>query len=178
MRRLTRNPRLSLWLMVSACLAPLLGASDEPATVLRHYINLRLANADRSAYSSLITWSDEPTAACEWVTSHFKLQTARQDAGDVVIPVTYDRLGRYCSDLNLELFEQSEQVDYHLVMSAGGWKVAGPVPDYPDIEIQTLLRSLANSAQTESPERRRQIDEVIRQLRVALRKHPAIATRP
>jgi hypothetical protein len=178
MRLLTRNARLLLCCTLSACVVPLLGASDEPAIVLRHYINLRLANADRSAYARLITWSDEPTAACEWITSHFKLQTARQDADDVIIPVTYVRLGRYCSDLNLELFEQSDQVEYHLVMSGGGWKVAGPVPDYPDIEIQTLLRSLANTAQTESPERRRQIDEVIRQLRVALRKHPVIAAKP
>ena len=64
MRLFTRHSRLSLSLMVSACAAALLGASDEPAAVLRRYINLRLANADRSAYSRLITWSDEP-APCQ-----------------------------------------------------------------------------------------------------------------
>jgi hypothetical protein len=160
--------------MVTACVAPLLGASDEPSAVLRRYINLRLANADRSAYARLITWSDEPASNCDWITSHFKLESPRRRRDEVVIPVRYDRVGRYCSDLNLELFDESDQVDYHLVMTAGGWKVAGPVPDYPDIETQTLLRSLATFAQAESPERRRQIDEVIRRLRVALRTHPVI----
>jgi hypothetical protein len=169
-----RHRRLLPALLLSAFTAPLLAAPDEPVAVLRHYINLRLANTDRSAYAKLITWSDEPLTDCAWVTSHFKLQQPKPSRDDLVIPVTYDRLGRYCSDLNLELFDESVEVEYHMVMSAGGWKVAGPVPDYPDIEIQTLLRSLANSAQSGPPERRRQIDEVIRQLRVALRAHPVI----
>jgi hypothetical protein len=148
----------------------------EPSAVLKRYINLRLAMADWTVFSPLITWAEEPSWDCYWVTSQFKLDDPRPGTDDVIVPATYYRLGRYCSDADLELFDESDRVEYHLVLSGGKWKVAGPLPDYPDIEIQTLLRRLAHSAQSsgESPERRRQLDELIRQLRVAFRAHPRV----
>ena len=162
--------------------AAAVAAANEPAAVLKHYINLRLAMADWPVYSKLITWPDEPAWDCYWVTSHFKLEDPRPGSArdEIIVPATYDRLGRYCSDFDLELFDESDRVDYHLVMSDGRWKIAGPVPDYPDIEIQTLLRRLANAAQSPgaTPERRRQLDELIRQLRATLRAHPRVITRP
>jgi hypothetical protein len=154
-----------------------MAASEEPSAVLKRYINLRLANADRSAYAALITWSQEPSWDCSWVTSTFKLQQPKPASEEVVIPVTYLRLGRYCPDFNLQLFDESDEVEYHLVMSEGAWKVAAPAgDDYPDIEIQTLLRSLTHAAQAakQSAQRRRQYDDLIRQLRATLRAHPRI----
>jgi hypothetical protein len=150
--------------------------ATEPAAVVKRYINLRLAMADRSVYSQLITWPDEPPSECYWITSHFKLEEARPGTDDVIVPATYDRLGRYCPEFDLQLFDESDRIEYHLVMSGGQWKIASPLPDYPDIEIQTLLRRLANTAQSpgESTERRRQIDEMIRELRATLRAHPRV----
>jgi hypothetical protein len=148
----------------------------EPGAVLKRYINLRLAMADRRVYSQLITWPDEAPSECYWITSHFKLDDPRPGTDGVIVAATYDRLGRYCPDFDLQLFDESARIDYHLVMSGGKWKIAGPVPDYPDIEIQTLLRRLANAAQSpgETAEQRRQLDEVIRQLRATLRAHPRV----
>lgn len=150
--------------------------AEEPSAVLKRYINLRLALADRSVYSELITWPDEPPSECYWIISHFKLDDARPGTDDVVVPATYDRLGRYCPEFDLQLFDESERVEYHLVLANGRWKIASPEPDYPDVEIQTLLRRLASSAQLPgaSAERRRQLDEVIRQLRATLRAHPRV----
>ncbi|HWW20443.1 MAG TPA: hypothetical protein VNZ06_06535 [Steroidobacteraceae bacterium] len=176
-----------LWLIACPCLvaanttssgAAPAAAANEPAAVLKHYINLRLAMADWPVYSKLITWPQEPASDCYWVTSHFKLDDPRPGSAhdEIIVPATYDRLGRYCSDFDLELFDESDRIEYHLVMSDGKWKIAAPLPDYPDIEIQTLLRRLANTAQSpgETPERRRQLDEVIRQLRATLRAHPRV----
>jgi|HubBroStandDraft_3_1064219.scaffolds.fasta_scaffold232079_2 hypothetical protein len=156
--------------------APLSASAEEPASVLKRYINLRLAMADRTVYSQLITWPDEPPSECYWVTSHFKLEEPRPGTDDVVVPATYDRLGRYCPEFDLQLFDESERIEYHLILADGKWKVAGPAPDYPDVEIQTLLRRLANAAQSpgQSPEQRRRLDEVIRALRATLRAHPRV----
>jgi hypothetical protein len=176
MHRVVLAPLLSLSLSLLSTL-PAQAQSTlpaEPSAVLKRYINLRLAMADWTLFSPLITWPEEPSWDCYWVTSQFKLDDPRPGTDDVIVPATYYRLGRFCSDADLELFDESDRVDYHLVLSGGKWKVAGPLPDYPDIEIQTLLRRLANSAASsrESPERRRQLDELIRQLRVAFRAHP------
>jgi hypothetical protein len=167
-----------LWVVTFA--APMPAPSGQPAAepsaVLKRYINLRLAMADRSLYSQLVTWPEEPPSECYWITSHFKLDDPRPGTDDVIVAATYDRLGRYCPDFDLQLFDESDRIDYHLVMSGGTWKIAAPAPDYPDIEIQTLLRRLANTAQSpgETAEQRRQLDEVIRQLRATLRAHPRV----
>jgi hypothetical protein len=139
---------------------------ESPSSALTHYVTLRLTNADWDSYSKLITWPDEPSWDCKWVTTSYMLGALRKAADNVVIPVTYDRLGLYCSDFDLQLHKASVQVEYHLVMESGAWKVSAPVPDYPDIGVATLLRSLTTSGNSsnESAERRRQFKDLVQKL--------------
>ena len=117
-------------------------------------------------YSRLITWPDEPAWDCKWITASYKVGATQKGADDVVIPVTYNRIGKYCSDFDLTLHKASVQVEYHLIMDSGTWKVSSPVPDYPDIGVRTLSRFLTASANSvaESAERRNHFNDLVQKL--------------
>jgi hypothetical protein len=68
-----------------------------PAETLRRYVQLRMEDANWKLYSKLITWPDEPSWDCKWVTADYQIGTARTLGQKAEIPVTYKRLGLFIS---------------------------------------------------------------------------------
>jgi len=133
---------------------------------LRRYVQLRLENADWNDYSKLVTWPDEPSWDCNWVVAKYEVDAPKQARDRVVVPVLYHRIGLFCYDFDFKPESRTVTVNYELVGVDKVWKVDGPVPDYPDVSADVLLRSLRASAQNaaESSERRAQFSATARKL--------------
>jgi hypothetical protein len=145
---------------------------DTAAGTLRHYLQLRLGNADWKDYSKLITWPDEPSWDCNWVVSNFDIGVTKKRKQNVVIPVVFKRIGLFCYDSDFSPDLKIVTINYELVKrNSSGWKVNGPIPDYPDISAEVLIKSLRASAEDlhESPERRAQFGAAARKLADALK---------
>jgi hypothetical protein len=68
--------------------------TDTAESTLREYVNARLRWAEWKDYSQFITWPDEPGWDCWWVTNAHHFGNAILHGSDLVVPVTYARLGR------------------------------------------------------------------------------------
>ncbi len=145
-------------------------SQDMAVETLRRYLQLRLHNADWKDYSKFTAWPDEPAWDCNWVASKYDLEPPKKEEAKVVVPVVYKRLGLFCYNFEFTPDAKAVTVNYELVKSPSGWKVTAPIPDYPDIGADVLIRSLRASAENlqESPERRAQFDAVARKLADAL----------
>ena len=141
---------------------PSMKSQDEALHTLQQYLQLRLHNADWKDYSKFVTWPDEPGWDCNWVVSAYDLGTPKNTQAKIGIPATYKRLGLYCYDFEFKPDQKVVTIGYELVKRPGGWKVSAPIPDYPDISAEVLLKSLRASAEDlhESSERRAQFSEV------------------
>ena len=64
----------------------------------------------------------------------------------VTIPVVYRRLGLYCDNFDFGPKPKTLTVNYELVKLRGGWKVDGPIPDYPDLSLDVALKTLRATA--------------------------------
>lgn len=168
--------RVPVFFMVAAFVSsvPLFSAtraalSTSPTGALTRYITLRLINAPWAVYSKLITWPDEPAWDCKWITTNYMLGASRKQDDEVIIPVTYVRLGLYCPDFDLTIQKTLVRVEYHLTMGGGVWKVSAPVPDYPDLGVKTLLRTLAVSenSSANSAARQHQFESLIQKVLAA-----------
>jgi hypothetical protein len=133
---------------------------------LRSYLELRLNGADWKEYSKFITWPDEPAWDCNWVISKYDLGPSKKEGEKVMVSVVYMRLGLFCNNLKFELNPKVVTVNYELVKRPNGWKVNAPIPDYPDISADVLIRSLRSLAEkgNEKPERRVQAEATARKL--------------
>lgn len=154
-------------------------SQDTEVETLRRYLQLRLRNADWKDYSKLITWPDEPSWDCTWVVSKYDLGVPKKGKQNVVVPVVYKRLGLFCYDFEFNPDPKMVTINYELVKRQSGWKVNAPIPDYPDISADVLLKSLKASAENlqESAERRAQFSATARKLEEAL-KEKAIGVSP
>jgi hypothetical protein len=138
-----------------------------PEMILDHYVQLRLGNADWKDYSAFITWPDEPSWDCKWVTEKYDIKPAKRAVkGRIIIPVVFKRVGLFCYDLEFSPGPKDVTVNYELVKRPNGWKIDAPIPDYPDISADVLKKSLAARAENpgESPERRAQFAATLRKL--------------
>jgi len=131
---------------------------DTAVETLRHYLQLRLRNADWKDYSKYVTWSDEPSWDCNWVVRNYDIGMPKKGKHNVVVPVVYKRLGLFCYDFDFSPDLKIVTIKYELVKHRSGWKVNAPVPDYPDISADVLIKSLRASAESssESQDRRAQ----------------------
>lgn len=145
-------------------------SQDMAVETLRHYLELRLCNASWKTYSKLITWADEPSWDCTWVVSQYDIGVAKKVKRNVVVPVVYKRLGLFCYDFQFNLDPKIVTINYELVRYRSAWKVNAPIPDYPDISADVLIKSLRASSDNlrESPERRFQFKIVAHELADAL----------
>jgi hypothetical protein len=142
---------------------------DSAVTTLRDYVDTRLRWSDWKQYSRFITWSDEPGWDCWWVAVDRSIGHGVRQDSDVLVPVTYSRLGLYCADFSFRKGKKNQVVRYRLVRRQNDWKVSGPMPDYPDISwtaLKTWLEKTATNNQ-ESVERRQQATNAIRQIGAA-----------
>ena len=149
---------------------------DQALQTLRRYLQLRTENADWKEYSKLITWPDEPSWDCHWVISKYDIRQPRKIREKVVaVPVVFDRLGLFCHDFEFRPESKVMTVNYELVNRRSGWKVNAPIPDYPDIGADALIRMLRNSAESEreTPERRAQAEITARKITEALTRSSA-----
>jgi hypothetical protein len=133
---------------------------------LRLYVQLRLNDADWKDYSKYITWPDEPSWDCKWVVREYKVGLARNEKEKVTVSVIYKRIGLFCYDFEFKANPDTATVNYELVRVASSWKVNAPVPDYPTISADVLLKSLQASAENvhESRERREQFNITARKI--------------
>jgi len=124
---------------------------------VRRYIEARLNWADWKEYSQFITWPDEPSWDCYWIAKQHSIGQLSQHSGKVVIPVTYSRIGLFCTDLKFESQTREEVVRYELLRKNGVWKVDGPVPDYPYVDWKVLREWLTKitAGEHESPGRKK-----------------------
>jgi hypothetical protein len=127
---------------------------------LQLYLQLRLNDADWKQYSPFITWPDEPGWDCKWVARQYSVGAERRTSVGVTVPVIYKRLGLYCDDIEFRAGLKSVIVNYKLVRHGGAWKVNAPIPDYPDINAEVLLKYLQKSA--EDPQELRERREMFR----------------
>jgi hypothetical protein len=116
-------------------------------SILRRYVELRLQDADWKEYSKFITWPDEPSWDCKWVVSKFDVGTPAGNAEGMAIPVVYSRVGLFCYEFDFEANPKVATIRYELVKRQGHWKVSGPIPDYPEISGDVLLRWLNSIAE-------------------------------
>jgi hypothetical protein len=139
------------------------------AEALRRYVTLRLDNADWKEYSQFVTWPDEPAWDCNWVVAAYSVRDPRKAVEKVLVPVVYDRLGLFCYDFEFAPKPSVVTVEYELSRVANVWKVAGPIPDYPDIGADALLRWLGTKAESaeESLDRRTRFAATARKVREA-----------
>jgi hypothetical protein len=138
---------------------------------LQRYLQLRLQDADWKEYSKLITWPDEPSWDCKWVVGEHDVRGPIYKGQEVVvIPVVYKRLGLFCYDFDFEPGPKVVKINYELVKRGSGWKVNGPIPDYPEIGGDVLIKSLNAAAENanETPERRAQAGAAARKIADAL----------
>lgn len=153
---------------------------DQALRTLRHYIALRLRDADWKEYSKFITWPDEPSWDCKWVASRHKVGTPSGNGQEVSIPVVYSRLGVFCYDFDFKPESRVVTLDYKLVKRPSGWKVNAPIPDYPDVGEDVLVKSLdatAGSA-SEPPERRGKAEATARKIKEAAKQETTTSPKP
>jgi hypothetical protein len=150
--------------------APDKNNQDAAVETLRRYLELRFNDADWKEYSKFITWSDEPAWDCKWVISKYDLGASKEEGEKVIVSVVYNRLGLFCYDFEFEPNPRVVTVKYELVKRPNGWKVSAPIPDYPDISADVLIRSLKALAEkaNETPERRVKAKGTVRKLGDAL----------
>jgi hypothetical protein len=130
--------------------------------MLKHYIQLRLEDADWKEYSKFVTWPDEPSWDCKWVVSKYEVGSPAKEKGKVNIPVAYQRLGLYCNNFYFEPGAKITTINHVLVKSERGWRVDAPIPDYPELGVNVLMRSLRAAAgdAKETPEHRTQAQKL------------------
>jgi hypothetical protein len=144
---LCANVQCAVILVLSAlalrpCFAQTAQEKKQALNVLERYVHTRLQDESWKTYSQFITWPDEPSWDCYWVVKTHSIGTATYGANAATIPVTYKRLGLSCDNFDFEAKEQTVTIKYDLVKSSQGWKVNGPIPDYPDIDATVLLKEL------------------------------------
>jgi hypothetical protein len=156
------------------------GNKGRAVQTLQHYIQLRLQDADWKEYSKFITWPDEPSWDCKWVARKDKVGAPIRKGQEVVIPVAYSRLGLFCYDFNFKPEPKLVTINYELVKRAGVWKVDGPIPDYPEIDADVLIRSLNATAEdaSETPEHRAEAAATTRKIREALKPDTQTSQKP
>jgi hypothetical protein len=159
MRRM-RTQCIGVLALLAVVSCPCLGQSDHEKTqalkVLEQYVHLRLQNADWKNYSRYITWPDEPSWDCYWVVKNYDVGIPAYAVNAATIPITYRRLGLSCNNFNFEAKSGTVTIRYQLVRVPRGWKVDGPIPDYPDVKANVLVKELNDIARNskEMPERR------------------------
>ena len=120
---------------------------DAAVETLRRYLQLRLCNADWKDYSKFITWPDEPGWDCTWVVSNYEIGVPKKGKRNVIVPVVYKRLGLFCYDFDFNPDPKVVTINYELIERQRDWKVNAPIPDYPDISADVLLKSLRASGE-------------------------------
>lgn len=147
------------------------GVPSQALRTVQRYVQLRLQDADWKEYSKVITWPDEPSWDCKWVASAHKVGTPVRRGDVVVIPVVYNRLGLFCNDFDFTPDPKIATINYELVSRASGWQVDTPIPDYPDIGADVLVKSLNGIAgsSNQSPERRTRAAATVRRIEEALK---------
>ena len=142
------------------------GDQAQAAQTLERYIQLRLQDADWKEYSKFITWPDEPSWDCKWVVGKYDVGAPDSKGGTIVVPVVYNRLGLFCYDFDFKPDPRVVTINYELVKRPSGWKVNAPIPDYPDISGDVLVKSLTALAgnANETPERRAQAEATARKV--------------
>jgi hypothetical protein len=143
----------------------------EVTQTLQRYVRLRLQDADWKEYSKFITWPDEPSWDCKWVAKVNKIGAPVREGQKFVIPVVYNRLGLFCYNFDFKPDAKLVTVKYELVKLPNGWKVDGPIPDYPDIDENVVIKSLNATAgdANETPERRAAAASTAQQIVEALK---------
>jgi hypothetical protein len=146
------------------------GDRGQAVRALQRYLHLRLQDADWKEYSKFITWPDEPSWDCKWVESDHKVGAPVRKKQKVVISVVYTRLGLFCDDFDFKPEPKVVTINYELVSRPTGWKVSSPIPDYPDIDGDVLVKSLNATAgnASETPERRAEAETTARKITEAL----------
>jgi hypothetical protein len=144
---------------------------DAGVEMLQNYLQMRLRNADWKEYSKFITWPDEPSWDCNWVVSKYEIRTAKKEDNNFVIPVVFNRLGLFCYDYDFNQDPKEVTINYELIELPSGWKVKAPIPDYPEISADELIKALRASAEDskETPERRARYSATARKVEKALR---------
>ena len=122
------------------------GRQKGPLPILRRYVELRLQDAGWKEYSGFITWPDEPSWDCKWVVSKFSIGSPVREADRVAIPVVYNRVGLFCYEFDFEGKPKVVTIRYELVKRRGAWRVNGPIPDYPEVSGEVLIKSLRSIA--------------------------------
>ena len=148
---------------------------DEALHTLQDYLRLRLQNADWKDYSRFVTWPDEPGWDCNWVVSKYELGVPRETETKAIVAATYKRLGLFCYDFEFKPSAKTVKIEYQLVNGPNGWKLSGPIPDYPDIRADVLIKSLRTSAENprESVERRVEFNATVRKVEDTLHRSNA-----
>lgn len=148
-----------------------INSQDKAARALARYIQLRLQDANWKEYSKFITWPDEPSWDCKWVASKDTFGAPVKRGQEIIIPVVYSRLGLYCYGFHFKSEPKLVTVQYELVKRQGGWKVSSPIPDYPEINSDVLVRSLSATANnaSETPEHRAEAAKSVSEIREALK---------
>lgn len=139
--------------------------------ILDRYIGLRLHDADWKDYSKYIVWPDEPSWDCKWVVIKCDLGTPRKEMDQIIVPVDYVRLGLFCYDFAFTQDVKVVTVNYELVNSPNGWKVKSPIPDYPEISAEELIKSIIAKSKNvnESKERRSQAETAVYKIKDAIK---------
>lgn len=143
---------------------------DTGVEMLRNYLQMRLRNADWKEYSKFITWPDEPSWDCNWVVNKYEMGIAKKGDKNVVIPVSFNRLGLFCYDFDFNPDPKEVTINYELIKLPSGWKVNAPIPDYPDINADELIKMLRASSENlqETLERRVRYGATARKVEEAL----------
>ena len=143
---------------------------DAAVETLRRYLELRLQNADWNDSSKFITGPDEPSWDCTWVVSKYDFGVPKKRKQNVIVPVVFKRLGLFCYDFEFNPDPKVVTINYELVERQGDWKVNAPIPDYPDISANVLLKSLRASGEDprESADRRTKFSATARKIAEAL----------
>jgi hypothetical protein len=141
---------------------------------LRHYIEIRLRWASWDEYSQYITWPEEPGWDCFWVSKEYKVGQQSNRGGRVIVPVTYSRLGQYCSGFDFVSQPKQVTIRYELVQIRGAWKINAPAQDTPYLDWRTLQKSLMQTAnnERETAEARKQAETVSQTLSRAVAARP------
>jgi hypothetical protein len=145
-------------------------SNSKALEVLRRYVDMRLRNDGWKKYSPFITWPDEPGWDCYWVAKSREIGVPAYGTNTATVPVTYRRLGLSCNNLEFDARPSTVTIKYELVDRSDGWKVNGPIPDYPDVQASVLVKELQGIARNvkEIPERRTQASAEARLIAAAL----------
>jgi len=154
------------------------GNRGQAVRTLQRYLHLRRQDADWKKYSKFVTWPDEPSWDCKWVESNHKVGAPIKNGQQMVIPVVHTRLGLFCYDFDFKPEPKVETIEYELASQPKGWRVSGPIPDYPDIGADVLLKSLNTTAanMSETPGRRAEAETTARKITQAI-KHQTASSR-